>query len=90
MAGPVCEDEDLAQRERAAGTWALVIRASGLDPEQLKQVRRLLRVHRSEIEGLLARLPGSVRRGARADLQPIADALCEAGIPAELVRRGAA
>ena len=87
MRRPSDDDGDLVQRERAEGRWVLVIREARLDREQLGHVRRVLRVHRSELAGFLARLPGGVRRGARVDLLPLVEALREAGIGADLVRR---
>jgi hypothetical protein len=81
------DDEDLVQRERAEGRWVLVIREARLSREQLGHVRRVLRVHRSELAGFLARLPGEVRRGARVDLLPLVEALRAGGVGADLVRR---
>jgi hypothetical protein len=79
-----------AQEERARGTWLLVIRD---DPRASVRVRRavrsVLRIHRAEAERLLGRLPGVARRGARIDLAPLHEALCAAGIRAELVRSDA-
>lgn len=78
-----------AQWERAHQSWALVIdlEAGELSRESLRQVLRILRVKRMEREPFLARLPGTVRRGARVDLEASFDALVALGVPCRLVHR---
>jgi hypothetical protein len=78
---------DSDQRERALGSWALVVEEDPSQPQRLEAVRRALRLKRFEATALAARLPGTVRRGARVDLAPLLDRLQAAGLRAELVRR---
>ena len=75
------------QRERALGTWALVVEEDPALPDRLEAVRRALRFKRFEAADLARRLPGPVRRGAHVDLAPLLARLRAAGIQAELVRR---
>jgi len=81
-------DRDDAQRERATQAWALVV-TTVPDPAGLEALRRILRSKRFERAALLASLPGTVRRGARVDLEPIRAALEQAGIACSLQRREA-
>lgn len=80
-------ERDAEQRERALQAWELVV-ASVPDADGLETLRRILRTKRFEQARLEASLPGVVRRGARADLEPIREALARAGIACELRRRG--
>jgi len=75
------------QRERALGTWILVVEEDPAQPERLEVVRKALRLKRFEAQALAARLPGVVRRGARVDLAPVLSRLQEAGVQAQLIRR---
>ena len=79
-------DVDEAQRERALGAWELVVHDAPTPPV-LAAIRRALRVKRFELEGVAARLPGVVRRGARVDLQDAEAGLRAAGVRCELRRR---
>lgn len=76
------------QRERALGAWELVV-LDDPEPPVLETVRRALRAKRFERDALRAALPGPVRRGARADLEPVRDALRAAGVRCELRPRAA-
>jgi hypothetical protein len=78
-------DFEQAQHERAHKTWALVVDEPAT-PEVIRALRRVLRVKRSELPGVTAALPGAVRRGARVDLAPLAEALTEAGVRCEVRR----
>lgn len=78
-----------AQQERALGAWELVV-LDAPEPPVLETVRRALRAKRFERDALRAALPGPVRRGAHADLEPVRDALRAAGVRCELRRRGGA
>lgn len=82
-------DTDPAQLERARQTWGLAIETSAdaFTPATLTRVCRLLRVKSFEREAFVARLPGIVRRGARVDLEPLAEALAALDVPHALVRR---
>jgi hypothetical protein len=75
-----------AQRERAQQAWELVVHDA---PSRavIAALRRVLRVKRSELERVSARLPGVVRRGARVDLADNEARLREAGVRCELRRR---
>jgi hypothetical protein len=75
------------QRERALGIWQLVVLEPADDPTVVERVRRVLRLKRREAGLLAEQMPGPVRRGARADLQPLLERLTLAGLRAELVRR---
>lgn len=77
-----------AQQERALGAWELVVQDAP-EPGVLEAVRRALRAKRFERDALRSALPGAVRRGARADLEPVRDALRAAGVRCELRRREA-
>ena len=74
-----------AQRERALQTWGLEVFDSA-SPEVIAVLRKILRVKRSELAAFSAKLPGTVRRGARVDLEPFAAQLVEAGIRCEVLR----
>jgi len=56
-------------------------------PAVVAALRRVLRVKRSELERLVASLPGVVRRGARVDLIDLELALHAAGVRCALRRR---
>ncbi|HKK50900.1 MAG TPA: hypothetical protein VKA74_04900 [Myxococcota bacterium] len=82
------------QWERARQSWELVVNlapAADSDPRhgdpRMRWLIRVLRIKRSERAELWTRLPGVVRRGARVDLLPIAEALREGSVPCELRRR---
>ena len=75
------------QRERALGTWALVVLDAASTRAELERIRRALRVHRRDRELLSSKLPGEVRRGARVDLEPLLTRLAAAGCRAELRQR---
>ena len=79
-------DAEEAQRERALGAWELFVHDAPTRAV-LAAIRRVLRVKRFELEGVAARLPGVVRRGARVDLEDAEAALREAGVRCELRRR---
>ena len=74
------------QRERALQAWELVVEA-GPDDVPAETLRRILHVKRFELDDLLSRLPGVVRRGARVDLEPLEAGLREAGVACALRRR---
>jgi hypothetical protein len=77
------------QLERALGTWELVVHEDPqTDAARFAVLRRVLRVKSFEAEALRHRLPGPVRRGARADLMPLLERLQRLGIHASLERRG--
>ena len=77
--------DDEAQLERARQSFELVIHDPP-DERVAKALRRVLRVKRFEMAAVLARLPGPVRRGARIDLEPLAEELCRRGIGCEVRR----
>jgi hypothetical protein len=77
-------DENAVGRPTARPCETAAASAQGTDESSRKALFRILRVKRSEREGLLAKLPGVVRRGARVDLLPLEQALREAGIPCVL------
>lgn len=81
-------DRERAQWERAHQAWELVVLEAAA-PELLKTLRRILRVKRFELAAFAEALPGCVRRGARADLEPLEQALRQAGVRCELRRSGA-
>ena len=72
-------ERDEAQRERAEKRWELVIEEAAT-PAVLSAMRRVLRVKRFELPTAAATLPGVVRRGARVDLAPLAEALVAEGV----------
>jgi hypothetical protein len=76
------------QWERAHQSWSLHL---DLDPTRLSHQERLtlfrtLRTKRTERAGLLGKLPGIVRRGARVDLESLEADLQAAGFDCELRR----
>ena len=80
------DPRDLAQRERAEQAWELVVH----DPPSravLAELRRVLRVKRSELARVSNALPGVVRRGARSDLAEKEASLRAVGVRCELRRR---
>jgi len=80
-------DQDSDQRERAQGSWELVVQVDPGDESALENLRRALRFPRSDREVLRAKLPGAVRRGARVDLVPLCEKLRARGLCAEVRRR---
>jgi hypothetical protein len=79
------EDIDEAQLERARQSFELVIHDAPAE-RVARALRAVLRVKRFDMARVLARLPGVVRRGARVDLEPLADALAALGIDCEVRR----
>ncbi len=76
------------QRERAAGAWELIVELSPDRTDDVERLRRTLGFSRSDAEGLLAALPGCVRRGARVDLEALLEELLNEGFESRLQRRG--
>lgn len=77
---------DPVQRERALGSWELVVSAVP-DDRRMETLRRVVGFKRFELDALRRKLPGPVRRGARIDLEPLEAALRRAGVECELRRR---
>ena len=90
--GSVCDPRSVPdadpQWERANQVWSLHLRvdAGQLSKEAQRALFRILRVKRMERSAFLERLPGTIRRGARVDLEPVEAALREAGFDCELRR----
>jgi hypothetical protein len=84
----VTEEHRRAQLERALGSWELRVHEhlERSDP-RFTALRRALRVKSFEAAALLEKLPGSVRRGARADLAPLLERLQQLGLQASLEPR---
>jgi len=80
------EDSARDQRERALQSWELFI-GECPDNKRLEKLRRIVRVKRFELDSLRQRLPGVVRRGARVDLEPLAEQVRALGIACELRER---
>jgi len=74
------------QRERALQSWELFV-DEPIGPPERRALRKVLRLKRFEVDAIVGRLPGAVRRGARVDLAPLEAALREAGVRCELRRR---
>jgi hypothetical protein len=88
---PSAPDPARDQRERARGTWELVVHeTAGDDERRFSVLRRVLRMKSFEAGALRARLPGPVRRGARVDLEPLLERLVRLGFRASLERRAGA
>lgn len=73
------------QRERASGAYELVIDEIDDDPDAWLSLRKALRLSRADAAWLRERVPGTVRKGAREDLEPIAERVRAAGHPARVV-----
>ncbi|MGH0038374.1 MAG: hypothetical protein ACQGVK_25350 [Myxococcota bacterium] len=87
---PVETPDARAQRERAAGAWALWIEQRPGSEAEWSALRRALRFSRADEAWLRARVPGAVRRGARLDLEAAVEALRALGFRASLRRAGTA
>lgn len=79
-----------SQRERAAGSFVLVIEAPPSSEADWKRLRRALGFSRADDPWLRARIPGIVRRGARVDLLQVLERVRQAGVSARLDQAAAA
>ena len=78
-------DPARAQWERARGAFGLVVEAAPADAAAWKRLRLALRMSRADESWFRERVPGVVRRGARQDLEPLAERARAAGFAVRVV-----
>ncbi len=83
------DESSRAQWERAHGSFTLVVESLPGDEASWKILRKALRLSRADDAWLRERVPGVVRRGAREDLQTVAERVRAAGYQASVVERDA-